>query len=199
MAFSRSVGAIEFGMNYRPSTTNTGHIGARRLAFWPLKKRFLNGSRSTTFPITSLICLGRFSITVARSWRTGYRILLRGIAGYYHFAGRIDWFQSDFQTYERVPNDDEWIVRRDMWRTYALEASILALHRAIWWRPFPEEDYDAVDIGDRLDAHAIAALDWCDDSRKASLQRAYWLHWLHDLFPKVLASIDDVRRAVSPE
>lgn len=118
--------------------------------------------------------------------------------GYYHFARRVDWFRSEFESEQRVPNDDEYILERVVYRTYALEASLAALHRANWWGPFPEEDYDVSDWQiEYKDAHCLAAWDCCDDSMKASLQREYWLHWLKELFPRVLVDIDELRQDVA--
>lgn len=114
------------------------------------------------------------------------------------FEGEMDEFHANFETMRLVPNDDEYITTRWMWRSYAVEASLAALYRAVWWEHEFENRYNATDgDSDRKDTHFLSALDCCDDSRKSACQRRYWLHWLHDLFPRVLVDIEDVRDEIT--
>jgi hypothetical protein len=79
--------------------------------------------------------------------------------------------------------------------TYAPEACLSALHEAIWSEPVLEEDFDAWDEqSDEREPHYFACFDYTDDSTDPQKQRKYWLHWLRDLFPRVLGDLEQLVR-----
>lgn len=74
------------------------------------------------------------------------------------------------------------------WDSFAPEICLVALQELVAWGPEALGEYDADDEdSDVRDVHYLACYDYCGSPPwEAERKRAYWLHWLNDLFLEVL-------------